>query len=102
MLIFLEKYNMDEVFVVLMGVIAIVSFCITVMDIFVTKKILRQKIGTTKIVLNGVAYLMEGSCAFAKKAFLNHIVNNGTSVSFDIVIDDSYLTDESNMYIKKR
>lgn len=102
MIMFLEKYNMDKVFVALMGVVAVIFFCITLKDILVTKRLLRQKMGITKIVLDSMAYLVAKSRAFVKKTFLSQIVNNGNLISFDIVIDDSYLTNDSHAYIKKR
>lgn len=98
MIIFLENYHADKFFVALMGLAALVFVCLTLKNISITNKIINER----SITFQGVAYLAEKACAFVKKVFLHHIVNNGTIITTDIVIDDNYLTDKSRAYLKKR
>lgn len=98
MITFLENYHADRIFVALMGCSAFVLLCLTLKNIFVTNKIMREKV----MALQSLAFLVEKARAFVEKVFLEHIVNNGKIITSEIVIDDSYLTSYSSAYLKMR
>lgn len=102
MILFWIKCNLDKVFVVLMGMVAIVSFCITLRDIIITKELLRRTNKIAKIILDISAVCKKELCSIIGKTFLNQIVNSGKFISSNFSIDGGYLSDDSQAYIKKR
>lgn len=99
MILFLEKFHIDIIFVALLGVAAFLFFLYNFLNVIKYKTISSSR---SKKTLKSLAYLVSNICAITKKAFLNHIVNNGTYTESKISIDRTYLSDNSSVYIKKR
>ena len=102
---FLNNYA-DVVFIPLLSISAFVFLAIVCWTAYKNKDfqisfVIKKAIDS----FEGLTYLAQKSASIVSRKFLNHIVNNGQDpkcLTAEITIDEGYLSDSSNIYIKKR
>lgn len=95
------RSNLDKVFVVFMGIMAFASFCSSLKDLLIAKQLLQKASMITKVVMDISTVCADRLCSIKDRSFLNHFVNSGEFISSNFSIDDCYLSDNSQSYIKR-
>ena len=94
---------LDEIFMAVLGLSSAISLVFVFREIIFGKE-LKDIIKIRRLykTLVKLHYLKENSSLIKKRTFLNNIVNNGShpcDLQQDILIDDSYLSVNSSMFI---